>query len=202
MTWKTGREVVLEQSEWQGNWVQTVRLPSGEEIVRHVPQRSSQVPRTEMDREKPSLPVKNDRAAEPQASAGSASAWRVCWVSLNTSRTELFEDHDKATAKARETGGCLIPLYTVEPQPTPVTPEPVNISIKRMALSDGSADYYVALTIGKREITPYKFKEEWQAQYEADSFRWLFLGATKPDLLAYGPTSSMTRPNRAPETSR
>lgn len=36
--WKQWREVVLEQSEWKGNWVQTVRLPSGEEIVRRVPQ--------------------------------------------------------------------------------------------------------------------------------------------------------------------
>lgn len=51
-----------------------------------------------------------------RCSAGSASAWRVWWVSLNTSRTELFEDHDKATTKARETGGCTIPLYTAEPQ--------------------------------------------------------------------------------------
>lgn len=34
-------EVVLEQSEWKGNWVQTVRLPSGEEIVRTVPQQSA-----------------------------------------------------------------------------------------------------------------------------------------------------------------
>lgn len=36
--WRRWREVVLEQSEWQGNWVQTVTLPSGEEIVRRAPQ--------------------------------------------------------------------------------------------------------------------------------------------------------------------
>jgi hypothetical protein len=40
------------------------------------------------------------------------TAWRVWWVSLNTARTELFEDHAKATAKARETGGCVTPLFT------------------------------------------------------------------------------------------
>lgn len=83
-----------------------------------------------------------------------------------------------------------------EPQEVPET---VKISIKPMGLSDGSTDYYVALTVGKREITPYKFKEEWQAQYEADSFRWLLLGAPKPDLLAYGPTSTLSRPPRGTE---
>lgn len=36
--WRHWREVILEQSEWEGHWVQTVRLPSGEEIVRHIPQ--------------------------------------------------------------------------------------------------------------------------------------------------------------------
>ncbi|MCK1585451.1 hypothetical protein IVB03_39345 [Bradyrhizobium sp. 168] len=56
-------------------------------------------------------------ALESPRSAGNASAWRVWWVSLNTSRSELFEDHDKATDKARETGGCVIPLYASQPSP-------------------------------------------------------------------------------------
>lgn len=54
------------------------------------------------------------------APAQPATAWRVWWVSLNTARTELFEDHTKATDKARETGGCVIPLYAA--QPSPVAP--------------------------------------------------------------------------------
>lgn len=41
-----------------------------------------------------------------------ASAWRVWWVSHNTARTELFEDHAVAIQKATETAGCVIPLYT------------------------------------------------------------------------------------------
>ena len=45
------------------------------------------------------------------AAATPPTAWRVWWVSLNTARTELFEDIAKANAKARETGGCVIPLY-------------------------------------------------------------------------------------------
>lgn len=36
--WRHWREVVLEQSEWGGDWIQTIRLPNGEEIVRHTPQ--------------------------------------------------------------------------------------------------------------------------------------------------------------------
>ncbi|MGY4288848.1 hypothetical protein ACVWXO_008068 [Bradyrhizobium sp. LM2.7] len=38
---ETAAEVALEQSEWKGNWVRTVRLASGEEIVCKVPQRSA-----------------------------------------------------------------------------------------------------------------------------------------------------------------
>ena len=51
-------------------------------------------------------------AIETRAPAATPpTAWRVWWVSLNTARTELFEDIAKANAKARETGGCVIPLY-------------------------------------------------------------------------------------------
>lgn len=52
------------------------------------------------------------RARSGVQSEGAASAWRVCWVSLNTARTELFEDAAKAYAKANETGGCVQALYT------------------------------------------------------------------------------------------
>lgn len=34
-------EIIIEQSEWKGNWVQTVILPSGEEIVRYVSQKEA-----------------------------------------------------------------------------------------------------------------------------------------------------------------
>ncbi len=57
------------------------------------------------------------RTATPAQAASAPTAWRVWWVSLNTARTEIFEDLTKATTKARETGGCVIPLYTAPPQP-------------------------------------------------------------------------------------
>ncbi len=60
-----------------------------------------------------------------------------------------------------------------------------NISVKTMRTSDGGADYYVSIEVGDREITPYKFREEFKAAYEADSLRWLLLGAEKPNLMAY-----------------
>jgi hypothetical protein len=54
--------------------------------------------------------------ASPAAqSEAVASAWRVWWVSLNTARTELFEDRALARKKATETGGCVIPLYATPP---------------------------------------------------------------------------------------
>jgi hypothetical protein len=46
------------------------------------------------------------------AVAATPTAWRVWWVGMNRSQTELFEDRAEATAKARETGGCIIPLFT------------------------------------------------------------------------------------------
>src|SRR5690348_196252 len=59
-------------------------------------------------------PAPEPAAPHERLSAGNATAWRVYWVSLNTARTELFEDHAAAVQKARETGGCIIPLYTGE----------------------------------------------------------------------------------------
>jgi hypothetical protein len=135
--------------------------------------------------------------AEPQASADiverAAQAIYETWAAnRNVSEpwSEVVRLGHSIAQEARDEAKAVLAVLN-EPQ---TAPKPVGISIKPMALSDGSTDYYVALTVGKREITPYKFKEEWQAQYEADSFRWLFLGAPKPDLLAYGPTSALSRP--------
>lgn len=52
---------------------------------------------------------------------GDATAWRVCWVSFNTSRTELFEDRAAAARKATETGGCIIPLGNIPYASAPPT---------------------------------------------------------------------------------
>lgn len=77
-----------------------------------------------------------ERNAKLRASAQATpkpSAWRVCWVSLNTSRTELFEDLGPATAKAKENGGCIVPLYaasfsSTEP-PAQATPDRQTIAV-------------------------------------------------------------------------
>lgn len=49
----------------------------------------------------------------PEAADAGAVAWMVCWVSLNTSRSEVFKNKDTARIKARETGGGVFPLQHV-----------------------------------------------------------------------------------------
>lgn len=62
----------------------------------------------------------------------------------------------------------------------------LTISVKPMELSDDRTDYFVSISVGDREITPYVFRDEqFKAEYEAASFRWLLLGEPKPDLMAY-----------------
>jgi|SRR6267142_1894819 len=51
------------------------------------------------------------------------SAWRACWVSLNTRRTQLFEIESEAKAKASETGGCVIPLSASPPEQPAAAPD-------------------------------------------------------------------------------
>jgi hypothetical protein len=66
-------------------------------------------------------------------------------------------------------------------QPAPV------IRVKAMRLSDGRSDYFVSIKVGDREITPFVFKEEYKAAYEAANFNWLLNGADEPYILDYGP---------------
>lgn len=61
-----------------------------------------------------------------------------------------------------------------------------EVSVKPMQLSDDRTDYFVSISVGDREITPYVFRDEqFKAEYEAASFRWLLLGEPKPDLMSY-----------------
>ena len=68
----------------------------------------------------PEQPPLRGREAKP-------SAWRACWVSLNTSRTQLFEIEADANAKARETGGCVIPLSASPPEQPAALPLAVRL---------------------------------------------------------------------------
>jgi hypothetical protein len=78
-------------------------------------------------------------AALRQCSAVSVkpTAWRVWWVSLNTARTALFEDHDKATAAARENAGCVIPLYATSERTEPQTAPTCQCNNPLVMMKDG-----------------------------------------------------------------
>jgi hypothetical protein len=100
--------------------------------------------------------------------------------------------------------GLATPLLASEDDPSayPVyrAPEAADCSVQVMQTSAG-ADYFVAVKVGDRELTPYVFKERYKAEYETAMYRWLLNGAEKPDLMAYGPdgwpeTPAMTRQER------
>ncbi|MBO9125497.1 MULTISPECIES: hypothetical protein [unclassified Rhizobium] len=62
--------------------------------------------------------------------------------------------------------------------------EPV-VSVKTMRLGDGRADYFVSIKVGKREVTPHVFREEYKAAYHVALYSWLLNGTNKPDLMAF-----------------
>lgn len=70
-----------------------------------------------------------------------------------------------------------------------MTREPViEVNVLPMELSSGDVDYYVQIKRGKRTITPHMFRnEEYKAQYEAASLRYVLLGSSKPHILDYSP---------------
>lgn len=70
------------------------------------------------------------------------------------------------------------------------TPSPVDhvvavVSVKTMRLSDGRADYFVSIKVGKREVTPHVFREEYKAAYHVALYSWLLNGTPKPNLMAF-----------------
>lgn len=62
-----------------------------------------------------------------------------------------------------------------------------KVSVKTMHKSGGEADYFVAIDVGDREVTPHVFTELYKAEYHVALYDWLLNGKPKPDLLAYGP---------------
>jgi hypothetical protein len=72
-------------------------------------------------------------------------------------------------------------------QPQQLAPSTPVVRVKTMRLSDGRSDYFVSIKVGDKEITPFVFKEEYKAAYEAASFDWLLNGADEPNILDYGP---------------
>lgn len=106
-------------------------------------------------------------------------AWR--WREPNAT-TWVYDPDPKWLAEHRHEVEAE-PLYA---HPTPLA-DAVAVSIQPMKLSGNRTEYYVALRVGDREVTPYKFEEEWKAAYEVATFNWLFNGGEKPELFAFDP---------------
>jgi hypothetical protein len=63
----------------------------------------------------------------------------------------------------------------------------IRVSVKKMRKSDNRADYFVAIEVGGREVTPHVFTEEYKAAYHVALYDWLLNGREKPKLMAFGP---------------
>lgn len=61
------------------------------------------------------------------------------------------------------------------------------VSIKKMTLTGGRADYFVSIQVGDRDVTPHKFSEEYKAAYHVALYDWLLNGGDEPGLMAFGP---------------
>lgn len=62
------------------------------------------------------------------------------------------------------------------------------VSIKKMDLSDGRADYWVSIRVGDREVTPHVFREQYKANYHAMLYDWLLNGnGDEPACVDFGP---------------
>lgn len=62
------------------------------------------------------------------------------------------------------------------------------VSIKKMDLSDGRADYFVSIKVGDREVTPHVFREEYKSAYHVALYDWLLNGTgDEPDCVEFGP---------------
>jgi hypothetical protein len=77
------------------------------------------------------------------------TAWRVWWVSMNTSRTELFENETSADQKARDVGGCVIPLYAhpgpAQQQSLPIDVDTINTLTKQVLWQQEKIEELTAL---------------------------------------------------------
>lgn len=54
--------------------------------------------------------------------------------------------------------------------------ERARVSIEPMQLSDGRTDYYVAIRVGSKFVTPHVFREEYKAAYHVALYDWLLNG--------------------------
>lgn len=79
-----------------------------------------------------------------------------------------------------------------------------TVSIEPMHLSDDLVDYFVAIKVGDRVVTPHVFREEYKAAYHVALYDWLLNGAgEEPDVVEFGPNDWPARRTQAlPSTER
>ena len=52
-----------------------------------------------------------------------------------------------------------------------------------MELADNRTDYFVAIKVGDREVTPHVFRDEYKAAYHVALYNWLLKGSgEEPEL--------------------
>lgn len=67
--------------------------------------------------------------------------------------------------------------------------EGAYVSVREMKVSqrpDGStADFFVSIKVGDREVTPHVFRERFKAEYHVALYDWLLNGGDEPELMAF-----------------
>ncbi|WP_316207475.1 hypothetical protein [Bradyrhizobium sp. SZCCHNR3118] len=70
----------------------------------------------------------------------------------------------------------------------PYAQEKAVVSVEPMQLSDGRTDYYVAIRVGDKFVTPHVFREEYKAAYHIALYDWLLNGTgEEPCVVDFGP---------------
>jgi hypothetical protein len=71
----------------------------------------------------------------------------------------------------------------------------IKVCVKRMRKSDDNADYFVAINVDGREVTPHVFSEEFKAAYHVALYNWVLNGTEKPKLMAFAPNEWPAQPS-------
>jgi len=78
--------------------------------------------------------------------------------------------------------------FAVRTEPQTAPKGSARVSIEPMQLSDGRTDYYVAIRVGDKFVTPHVFREEYKAAYHVALYDWLLNGTgEEPCVVDFGP---------------
>jgi hypothetical protein len=76
--------------------------------------------------------------------------------------------------------------------------QPPKVSIEPMYLSGDRVDYFVAIRVGDRVVTPHVFREEYKAAYHVALYDWLLNGnGEEPDCVEFSPDDWPARVQRS-----